>query len=650
MFGNLSIRSKLLSLLAVPVAGSLLLGVAGVAGGFGERARAAEEARVAVVAGQAVAAAHELQEERVRAVAWLAAGAQPAQSQPAAGRRAAEGESAARRTAQAELNARRAAQAELAGRRRRVDRALAAYRAGAAGLGRTGDPALDQALAAATTRLERLLVVRAETDRRLLPPELAGGGYDALVDALLAVARGLAARLDAPGPSRTARLLLAVAAAKEATGQERTLLAAVPPTPRTPGVRDPNPPIAGPPDREGNPAANGAGSAVHTPAPAAAAADVEVPAARLVARAAVARGELNAMRAAAGERLAAVDRALGGAGVREVRRLELALFDPVAGPVGDLKPWEDGLAARAGALRQLERAVADDLARGAVAWRVGQERRLRSWLLLAGAVLVAALAAAAAALRVRDGGREPALAAAGTVLGLARRGQALADRQLQLLEGLTRDEPDPQRRRDLLGADNLAGRLRRTAETMLAVASPGPVRERARPLPIDAVLRAATAEAEPGGAPTPAPGAGRRVDLLTTGDVEVAGPAAVDLVHLLAELLDNAAAFSSPTAPIVVTGAADGHAYLVEVTDRGLGMTDQELAWANQRLASRGPGADPAAHAAGDRLGLVVVGRLARRNGFEVRLGRSPTGGVSATVRVPAAVLGPSPAVPVRRR
>jgi hypothetical protein len=640
MFGNLSIRSKLLALLAVPAAGSLLLGVAGVAGGFGEQARAGEEARVAVVAGQAVAAAHELQEERVRAVAWLTAGAQPAQSQPA-DRRAAGGESAARRATQAERNAcratqaesaaRRAAQAELAGRRRRVDRALAAYRDGTAGLGRTGDPALDRA--AATAWLERLPVVRAETDRRLLPPELAGGGYDA------------------PEPSRTARLLLAVATAKEATGQERTLLAAVPPTPRTLGVRDPNPPIVGPPDREGNPAANGAGSAVHTPAPAAAA-DVEVLAARLVARAAVARGELNAMRAAAGERLAAVDRALGGAGVREVRRLELALLDPVAGPapVGDLKPWEDGLAARAGALRQVERAVADDLARGAAAWRTGQERRLRSWLLLAGAVLVATLAAAAAALRVRDGGREPALAAGGTVLGLARRGQALADRQLQLLEGLTRDEPDPQRRRDLLGADNLAGRLRRTAETMLAVASPGPVRERARPLPIDAVLRAATAEAEPGGAPTPAPGAGRRVDLLTTGDVEVAGPAAVDLVHLLAELLDNAAAFSSPTAPIVVTGAADGHAYLVEITDRGLGMTDQELAWANQRLAGRGPGADPTAHAAGDRLGLVVVGRLARRNGFEVRLDRSPTGGISATVRVPAALHGPSPAVPVRRR
>jgi signal transduction histidine kinase len=358
------------------------------------------------------------------------------------------------------------------------------------------------------------------------------------------------------------------------------------------------------------------------------------------------------MRAAAGERLAVVDRALGGAGAREVRRLELALLDPVAdpAPVGDLEAWRDGLAARAGALRRVERAVADDLAAGTAAWRLDKERRLRSWLLLAGAVLIATLAAAAAALRVRDGDRESPPDAGGTVLGLARRGQALAGRQLRLLEGLTRDEPDPQRQRDLLGVDNLAGRLRRTAETMLALAGTAPVRERVRPLPADAVLRAAVAEAEPGGAPTPSPGAGRRVDLLTTGDVEVAGPAAVDLVHLLAELLDNAAAFSPPTAPIVVTGAADGPGYLVEVTDRGLGMTDQELAWANQRLAGRGPAADPAAQAAGDRLGLVVVGRLARRNGFDVRLDRSPAGGVRAAVLVPSALLGPAPAVPVRQR
>jgi signal transduction histidine kinase len=586
MARNLSIPSKLIVLLSVPVTGAVLLGVAAVAGGFGERARAGQEVRVATAAGQAAAAAHELQEERVRAVAWLVTGG-------------------------------RAGQAELAARRRRADRALAAYRAAAAGLGRTGDPGLDPALAEAGARLDRLPVVRAETDRRLVPPELAGGGHDALVDALLAVTRGLAAHLDAPGPSRAARLLLAVATAKEATGQERTLLATVP--------------------------AGGKAKA--------AAADEQVLRVRLVARAAVARGALDGMRAAAGDRLGEVDRELGGAGVREVRRLELALLDPVAGPApaGDLAPWRDGLAARAGALRRVERSLAGDLVRASAAWLAQKQRRLRDWLLLAGAVLVATLAAAAATVPAAAGRREPAPAPAATVLGLARRGQALADRQLQLLDGLARDEPDPQRHRDLLGLDNLAGRLRRTAETVLALAGPGPVRARSRPLPVDAVLRAAVAEAEPGGAG--AGGSGRRVDLLTTGDVEVAGPAAVDLVHLLAELLDNAAAFSPPAAPIVVTGAAEGDGYLVEVTDRGLGMTDQELAWANQRLAGRGPAARRDAHAgaAGDRLGLVVAGRLAGRNGFQVRLGRSPAGGISAVVRLPAAVLAPAAAVPVRR-
>jgi len=146
------------------------------------------------------------------------------------------------------------------------------------------------------------------------------------------------------------------------------------------------------------------------------------------------------------------------------------------------------------------------------------------------------------------------------------------------------------------------------------------------------VLRAAVAEAEPGARRD------GRVDLLVAGEVAVRGPAAVDLVHLLAELLDNAAAYSSPAAPISVSASADGDNYLVEVSDHGLGMTDQELAWANQRLAGRA-GADPAGVAAGDRLGLVVVAHLAARNGFGVRLARFPAGGVTAAVRLPAAAL-----------
>jgi signal transduction histidine kinase len=175
------------------------------------------------------------------------------------------------------------------------------------------------------------------------------------------------------------------------------------------------------------------------------------------------------------------------------------------------------------------------------------------------------------------------------------------------------------------------------------VTDPGPARRLERPVPLDRLLRAAAAEAdgfEHAGRGGP-PGQGRRVDLLTTGEVEVAGAAAADLVHLLAELLDNAAAGSPPATPIVVTAAGDGDGHLIEVADRGFGMTDQELAWANQRLA--GAAADPAlTH---DRLGLLIVARLAARNGFGVRLDRAPAGGVTAAVRLPAKLLsGRTPA------
>ncbi|HEU4396877.1 MAG TPA: nitrate- and nitrite sensing domain-containing protein [Actinomycetota bacterium] len=267
MFGNLSIRPKMVVLLAVPVAGTALLGATGVAGAWGDRARAAEERREAAAARQALVVVHELQEERVRAVSWAA------------------GEGG---------------QGELGARRRRVDSALAAYRAGAAGLGPTGDPALDQAVAGAAGRLDRLAVVRAEVDRRLVDPERASATHDALVSPLLGVARGLAANLDAPVPARTARLLLAVTTAKEATGQERTLLAGT------------------------LPAVSSASTRVW-----------------LAAAAAVARHELDAVRAAAGERLAGIDRALAAAGVRTVRDLELRLLQPVP-DLGSPATWGPG--------------------------------------------------------------------------------------------------------------------------------------------------------------------------------------------------------------------------------------------------------------------------------------------------------------------
>ena len=434
MFGNLSIRPKMVVLLVVPVAGTALLGLAGVAGAWGDRARAGEERREAAVAGQVVAAVHELQEERVRAVAWAA------------------GEGG---------------QGELGARRRRVDSALAAYRAGAAGLGPTGDPALDRAVAAAAERLDRLAVVRAEVDQRLVDPERASATHDAMVAALLGVARGLAAHLDAPVPARTARLLLAVTAAKEATGQERTLLVA------TPGGLLRLRPGAGSPPRRRWPATSSAASGPP--------------------RASGWRG---------------IDRALGAAGVRTVRDLELRLLlpDPDPAAAGDLGAWRDGLAVRAGALRRVERAVAGDLDAAALASLRQRERRLRDRLVLAAVVVLATLVAASLLRRGPAGRGRSGVAAGATVPGLARRGQALADRQLQLLEDLARDEPDPHRRQGLLGVDHLATRLRRTAETLLAVTGPGPARPSTRPLPVSTLLRAAVAEAEPGGAGRQGPG------------------------------------------------------------------------------------------------------------------------------------------------
>jgi hypothetical protein len=353
MFGNLSIHPKLVTLLAVPVAGTALLAAAGAGAELGERAEAQQERRVAAVAELAVAAAHELQEERARALAWT-------------GGRGRAGERA------------------LAARRARADWSLAAYRTGAAGL-RGGDPALDRAAAAAAGRLGRLAVVRAEVDRRLVTGDRVTAELDTMVAALLEVTRELTDRLDAPGPARAGRLFLAVARAKEATGRERNLLAA--PAPARPGAT-----AAGAEDDR--PAATAA-VAGDDPRPGAAG---EALAVRLGAVAAVARHELNGVRAAAGDRLDGIDRALAAPGVRRLRRLELGLLQPPAGPptLGDLDGWRAGTADRAGVLRRVERQAAADLDAAARAELRLRDGRLRGRLALLGAAALATLATLAA--------------------------------------------------------------------------------------------------------------------------------------------------------------------------------------------------------------------------------------------------------------
>jgi hypothetical protein len=222
---------------------------------------------------------------------------------------------------------------------------------------------------------------------------------------------------------------------------------------------------------------------------------------------------------------------------------------------------------------------------------------------------------------------DPALAG-GPVMGagpgladLARRSQDLVDQQLELLDQASRDQGDPKLPGRLLQVDRLAVRARRNAHNLIVLAGGEPARHWDGPAPLGEVAALAVRDN---------PDASR-VDLDVAGDLLVPGPAAEDLANLLAELVDNATAFSAPETRVRVGGQEVGSGYVLEVEDRGLGMTDGELETVNRRLAG-----DPAA---GDdleqRLGTWVAGRLARRHHVKVQLRRSRYGGVTALVFLP---------------
>jgi hypothetical protein len=225
-------------------------------------------------------------------------------------------------------------------------------------------------------------------------------------------------------------------------------------------------------------------------------------------------------------------------------------------------------------------------------------------------------------------------------LSLGRRLQALVHRQLELLDELERTEADPQQLRSLFRLDHLATRMRRNAENLLVLSGSEPVRRWSDPVPLPRVIRAASAEIEDY----------NRVGIMPMADVRVVGHAVSDVVHLLAELIENAAAFSPPGTRVQVAGEPAARGYLLEIEDQGIGMSDEELEEANQQLAK--PTSIDLAGA--QRLGFYVVGRLAARHGIKVRLRRSWFGGVAALVLVPSGLLGgpetdlePAPRAPV---
>jgi signal transduction histidine kinase len=210
-------------------------------------------------------------------------------------------------------------------------------------------------------------------------------------------------------------------------------------------------------------------------------------------------------------------------------------------------------------------------------------------------------------------------------LNLARRSQTLVGRQLQMIDELERNERDPDVLDRLFRLDHLATRMRRNAEDLIVLSGAQPPRRWSRPVPLVEVVEGAAGEVEDYA----------RVELLAVADVGVAGQAVSDIVHLLAELIENATAFSRPETKVTVAGEPTAHGYVLEIEDRGLGMTEEELAATNERL-QRPPAIDLGLSR---RLGLYVVAKLASRHGIKVRLRHSWYGGITALVKLPQALL-----------
>jgi signal transduction histidine kinase len=213
---------------------------------------------------------------------------------------------------------------------------------------------------------------------------------------------------------------------------------------------------------------------------------------------------------------------------------------------------------------------------------------------------------------------------------LSRRSRSLVDQQLSLIDRLERDEEDPERLESLFRLDHLAARMRRNGANLLVLAGARVPREQAEPVPVSAIINAAASEVEDY----------TRVVTATVPDSEIHGAIAGDLVHLLAELLDNALRYSPPISQVRVSAVHTGNGGLViEVSDIGIGMTESDLRVANTRLQSGGEVNPYTAR----HMGLFVVGRLAAEHGLVVRLRSTiagePNSGTTAGVFVPSELL-----------
>ncbi len=208
---------------------------------------------------------------------------------------------------------------------------------------------------------------------------------------------------------------------------------------------------------------------------------------------------------------------------------------------------------------------------------------------------------------------------------LARRNQSLLQRQLRLLDEMQHAAEEPEALENLFKLDHLTTRMRRHAEGLIILSGARPGRTYREPVSMDDVLRAAVAEVEDY----------TRVRVNPMPDVAIPGGAVADIIHLFAELVENATVFSPPQTEVTLGGEVVARGFAVDVEDRGLGLSADELDQINRRLASP-PDFDPSDT---DRLGLFVVGRLAARHNLKVQLRSSPFGGTTAVVLIPDSMI-----------
>ncbi|MEU9152773.1 nitrate- and nitrite sensing domain-containing protein [Streptomyces sp. NPDC048417] len=210
---------------------------------------------------------------------------------------------------------------------------------------------------------------------------------------------------------------------------------------------------------------------------------------------------------------------------------------------------------------------------------------------------------------------------------LSSRNQSLVERQLALITDLEGREADPEQLANLFKLDHLATRVRRNGENLLVLGGERPVQQWDHPLPLVDVIRAAASEVEQY----------ERIELSGIPESQIHGRAVTDLVHLLAELLENATAFSSPRSTVRVTATRLPDAQtMIEIHDQGIGLMPEDFALINHKLANP-PTGDAGVY---QHMGLFVVGRLAYRHGVRVQL--RPAAGESGTtslVMLPGTVL-----------